>query len=150
MRRLTLAGMSAALVLVIVAGCGGGSATPSPSEAAETEAPIVTTAPPENSAAPAVDATPAPAAATVLYAQCGGVGVRKSPAGDAKLVARITKGTKVRVEETVTGTQYEGGTCGESGDQWLKITRIAGKSVQQQYDVEAVYAAAGFFGEGRP
>jgi uncharacterized protein YgiM (DUF1202 family) len=150
MRRLTLAGMSAALVLVIVAGCGGGSATPSPSEAAETEAPIVTTAPAESSAAP-VEETVAPSATgTVMYAVCGNVAVRKGPAADEGLVVRIAKGTKVRVVQTVTGTSYGATKCGESGDQWLKITRIAGKSVQKQYDVDAVYAAAGFFGEGQP
>jgi hypothetical protein len=150
MRRLTLAGISAALVLVIVAGCGGGSATPSPSEAVETEAPMITEAPIESSAAPTAEETAVAPAGSILYAACADVAVRKGPAADEGLVVRIAKGTKVRVAETVTGASYKAGKCGESGDQWLKITKIAGKSVQQKYDVDAVYAAAGFFREDKP
>jgi len=150
MRRLTLAGMVTALVLVVVVGCGGGSASPSPSEAAETEAPIVSEAPVEIPSEPSVEETPAAASGAILYAVCGNVSGRAGPAPDEKLVVRIAKGAKVRVVETVTGASYDAGKCGESGDQWLKITKIAGKSVQKQYDVEAVYAAAGFFGEGQP
>jgi hypothetical protein len=151
MRRLTLAGISAALVLVILAGCGGGSATPSPSMAAETEAPAMETeVPVEPTVEPVDESSPSAASGSVLYSACGGVAVRKGPASDEPLVVRIAKGTKVRVTETVTGASYDAGTCGESGDQWIKITRIAGKSVQKQYDLEVVYAAAGFFGEGQP
>jgi uncharacterized protein YgiM (DUF1202 family) len=150
MRRLTLAGISAALVLVIAAGCGGGSATPSPSEVVETEAPIVTEAPVESPSEAGAEETPATAAGTIMYAACANVAVRKGAAADEALVVRIAKGTKVRVVETVTGASYNAGKCGESGDQWLKITRIAGKSVQAKYDLEVVYAAAGFFGEGQP
>ncbi len=150
MRRLTLAGFSAALVLVIVAGCGGSSATPSPSAALETEAPIATEAPLTG----APEATPEPSTAVtagmIMYAACGNVAVRQGPASDEGLVVRIAKGTKVRVAETVAGTAYDAGSCGESGDQWLKISRIAGKSVMKQYDREFVYAAAGFFGDGQP
>ena len=65
-------------------------------------------------------------------------------------VERFSKGTKVKVVETVSGASYDAGKCGESGDQWLKITRIDGKSVAKKYDRDAVYAAAGFFGEGQP
>jgi hypothetical protein len=151
MRRLTLAGISAALVLVIAAGCGGGSATPSPSQVAETDAPIATDEPVVESQAP--EATDAPTAAptgTIYHAVCGQVALREGPAVDDGLVVRVTKGTKVRVVEIVSGDAYEGGSCGESGDQWLKISKVAGKSVQTQYDVDAVYAAAGFFGEGQP
>jgi hypothetical protein len=150
MRRLTLTACSAALLLVVVAACGGGSASPSPSEAAETEAPIVTEAPVESSPEPAVEESAAPSTGTNMYAACGNVAVRMGPAADEGLVVRIAKGTKVRVVETVTGASYDAGTCGESGDQWLKISRIAGKSVMKQYDVEFAYAAAGFFGEGQP
>jgi uncharacterized protein YgiM (DUF1202 family) len=151
MRRLTFAGISAALVLVIVAGCGGSAESPSPSEApADTAAPLETEAPIVVEATPEPEATPAAATGTTFYAACGGVAVREGPAADEGLVVRISKGTKVRVVETVSGASYDAGTCGESGDQWLKITRIAGKSVMKQYDLQVVYAAAGFFGEGQP
>jgi hypothetical protein len=151
MRRLTLTGISAALVLVLVAGCGGGSATPSPSGTAATEAPAETEAPIESASEAASEATAAPVATgALMYAACGNVAVRKGPASDQGLVVRLAKGTKVKVVETVSGTAYDAGKCGDSGDQWLKISRIAGKSVKKQYDLQYVYAAAGFFGEGQP
>lgn len=152
MRRTTLAAISAALVLVIVAGCGGGSASPSPSEgASETEAPITTEAP-AGTTAPEPEVTDAPSteATTLYHAACGQVALREGPSADDGLVARLAKGTKVRVVEIVTGASYDGGTCGEDGDTWLKITKVAGKTTQDRYDLDAVYAAAGFFGEGQP
>lgn len=150
MRRLTLTGISAVLVLVLVAGCGGNSASPSPSEALATEAPAETEAPIESASETVNEATPAPAAGTVMYAVCANVSVRKGADSTAARVARLAKGTKVRVAETVTGTPYNAGKCGDSGDQWVKISRISGKSVQAKYGTEFVYAAAGFFGEGQP
>jgi uncharacterized protein YgiM (DUF1202 family) len=150
MRRHILATIAASLVLVVVAGCGGESATPSPSDTSETVAPITTEAPIVTPTEPATEATPAPASAKIMYSACANVAVRKGPASDEGLVVRVGKGTKVKVVDTVTGASYDATKCGESGDQWLKITRIGGKSVLKQYDLEAVYAAAGFFGEGRP
>jgi uncharacterized protein YgiM (DUF1202 family) len=151
MRRLTLTGISAALVLVLVAGCGGNSATPSPSDTVATEGPAETEAPIESGSEPVSEPTVAPVVTgTIMYAACGNVAVRKGPASDQGLVVRLAKGTKVKVAETVTGTAYNAGKCGDSGDQWLKISRIAGKSVQKAYGVQYAYAAAGFFGAGQP
>jgi uncharacterized protein YgiM (DUF1202 family) len=151
MRRLTLAGISAALIIVL-AGCGGGSASPSASDTA-TEAPSsaeVTEAPIETTGEATPDATAAPATGEVLYAACANVAVRKGPAADKKLVVRLAKGSKVRVVDTVSGTAYKTGSCGDSGDTWVKISRISGKSVQDKYGVEFVYAAAGLFSTSKP
>jgi hypothetical protein len=80
-----------------------------------------------------------------MAALCAGVGVRREPAPNAKLVVRLAKGTSVRVVETVTGDPYEAGSCGQSGDDWVKIDRINGKSVKTLYGVSFGYAAGGFF-----
>jgi hypothetical protein len=88
---------------------------------------------------------PATTGTVRMTALCAGVGVRKDPAADGDLVVRIAKGAKVRVVETVTGDPYEAGSCGQSGDDWLKIDRINGKSVKTLYGVTYGYAAGGFF-----
>ncbi len=80
-----------------------------------------------------------------MAAMCAGVGVRKGPTKGDDLLVRVNKGTKVRVVETVTGDPYEAGSCGTSGDEWLKIDRIGGKSVKALYGVPYGYAAGGFF-----
>ena len=94
-----------------------------------------------------MDPTEAPTAAgaVTMKALCAGVGVRKEPAPDGKLVVRVAKGTSVRVVETVIGDPYEAGGCGQSGDEWLKIDRVNGKSIKTLYGVTFGYAAGGFF-----
>jgi len=57
----------------------------------------------------------------------------------------ITSGTAVHFVATVTGTAYTAGACGNSGNTWLKIDKVGGKSAQSAYGVKYVYAAQGFF-----
>jgi hypothetical protein len=137
-------GVTAAMLLVLLAACGGSEASTSPSAEAATEAPIESSGPEaeEPSAAPEESA----ATETVtMVAACAGIGVRKGPTKGDGLLVRVNKGTKVRVVETVTGDPYEAGACGTSGDDWLKIDRIGGKSVKALYGVPFGYAAGGFF-----
>jgi hypothetical protein len=144
MRRMVVGGVTAALFLVVLAACGGSSASPSaePSEAVVT--PAATTAPAsgEPSAEPAASEVPA---VVRLTAQCAGVGIRKGPSPNEGLLVRVSKGATVRVVETVTGEPYEAGSCGQSGDDWIKVDRINGKSVKSLYGVPYGYAAGGFF-----
>jgi len=143
--RLAVGSVAAALIVLVVAGCGGSEASPSASVAA-TEAPAPTEEPVATEA-PVVEPTEAPttAGAVTMTARCASVGVRKDPAPDGKLVVRLAKGSTVRVVETVTGDPYEAGACGTSGDSWLKIDRINGKSIKTLYGVAYGYAAGGFF-----
>ena len=146
--RVAVAAVAASLLLGSVAACGG-SAAPSPTPAppeAPPEAPVpsqsvATEAPSE---APPEESPSAPARMTAV-AKCGGVALRKEPAKDGEVIVRAKSGTKVRVVETVTGDAYQGGTCGTSGDTWLKVDRIGGKSIKAQYGVPYGYVAAGFF-----
>ena len=143
MRRIAVSGVTAAMLLVLLGACGGSEASPSPSSEATTEAPIESTAPgvEEPSAAPEETA----ATETVrMAATCAGVGIRKGPTTGDDLLVRVNQGTKVRVVETVTGDPYEVGSCGTSGDEWLKIDRIGGKSINALYGVPYGYAAGGF------
>jgi len=144
MRRIAVSGVTAAMLLVLMGACGGSEASPSSSAEATTEAPIESTAPAieEPSTAPEETAIPETVRMT---ASCGGIGIRKGPTKGDDLLVRVTKGTKVRVVETVTGDPYEAGSCGTSGDDWLKIDRIGGKSVKALYGVPYGYAAGGFF-----
>ena len=144
MRRMAVGGVTAAMLLVLLAACGGSSASPSASAEAVTEAPIESsdTEVEEPSAEPE---TSAAAETVTMVAACAGVGVRKGPTKGDDLLVRVNKGTKVRVAETVTGDPYEAGSCGTSGDDWLKIDRIGGKSVKALYGVPYGYAAGGFF-----
>lgn len=146
MHGMAVGSVAAALIVLVVAGCGGSEASPAASAAATQAAPVATEAPLPTEA-PTVEATEAPATTgTVrLTALCAGVGVRKDPAPDGELIVRVARGATVRVVETVTGDPYEAGSCGESGDDWLKIDRINGKSVQTLYGVPFGYAAGGFF-----
>jgi hypothetical protein len=144
MRRMAAGGVTAAMLLVLLGACGGSEASPAPSAEAATEAPIDSSGPDieEPSAAPEETAAPE----TVrMAATCAGVGIRKGPTKGDGLLVRVNKGTKVRVVETVTGDPYEAGSCGTSGDDWLKIDRIGGKSVKALYGVPFGYAAGGFF-----
>jgi hypothetical protein len=144
MRRMAVGGVTAAMLLVLLAACGGSEASPSPSAEAATEAPIESSGAgaEEPSAAPEESAAPE----TVrMAATCSGVGIRKGPTKGDDLLVRVNKGTKVRVVETVTGDPYEAGSCGTSGDDWLKIDRIGSKSVKALYGVPFGYAAGGFF-----
>ena len=74
-----------------------------------------------------------------------GVALRKEPSTDGEVIVRAKAGTKVRVIDTVSGDQYEAGGCGTAGDTWLKVDRIAGKSIKAQYGVPYGFVAAGFF-----
>ncbi len=144
-RRLGIGTVFATMIVLVLAGCGGSDASPSidppASVAPATQAPVApTTAPtlaPEETVAITTSAT--------MIAQCGGVGVRMTPAADGELLVRVKAGTKVRVAETVTGDAYTAGACGDSGDGWIKIDRINGKSVKSLYGQKFGYAAAGFF-----
>jgi hypothetical protein len=144
-RRLGIGTVSATMIVLVLAGCGGSEASPSAEAAASiapaTQAPVAPTTAP--SVAP--EATAVTSASTKLFSQCGGVGVRATPATDGGLLVRLKAGVKVRVVETVTGDAYTAGACGDSGDAWIKIDRIDGKSVKSLYGQRFGYAAAGFF-----
>ena len=144
MRRMAVGGVTAAMLLVLLAACGGSEASPSASAEAATEAPIEPSGPDVEE--PSAEPEASGAAETIsMAAMCAGVGIRKGPAKGEGLLVRVNKGTKVRVVETVTGDAYEAGSCGTSGDDWLKIDRIGGKSVKALYGVSFGYAAGGFF-----
>ena len=145
LNRMAVGGVAAAMFLVVLAGCGGSEASPSAAASGAPVTPTVTTAPASEAPSAGPESTDTPTALVRLIAQCAGVGIRSGPAGDDKLLVRVAKGAKVRVVETVTGDPYEAGSCGQSGDDWLKIDRINGKSVQSLYDVPFGYAAGGFF-----
>jgi hypothetical protein len=146
MRRKAGLGMTAALLLVLLAGCGGSDASPSPSvepsasEAAATQ-PAATASHPAASQPAA--STPASSSKT-KKAACASVAVRMAPTPSGKLVVRLAKGTKVRIVESVTGDSYTAGTCGTSGDGWVKIDRVNNKSIKKAYGVDFGYVAAGF------
>jgi uncharacterized protein YgiM (DUF1202 family) len=141
---MAVGGVTAAMLLVLLAACGGAEASPSASADAATEAPIESMAPEVEEPSAEVE-EPAVPETVSLVAQCAGVGVRKGPTKSDDVLVRVNKGTKVRVVETVTGDPYEAGSCGTSGDEWLKIDRIGGKSVQALYGVPFGYTAGGFF-----
>ncbi len=135
---------ASAFLVVMLAGCGGSAATPSPeaSEAA-TEAPV----PSDVASTQPSDAAGSPSAAphTTATALCPGVAMRKQPKTDGDVIVRSKAGTKVRVVQVVIGDAYTAGSCGTSGDSWLKVDRIGGKSVKTLYGVPFGYVAAGFF-----
>ena len=145
LNRMAVGGVAAAMILVVLAGCGGSEASPSATASDAPGTPAGTTAPTSGGPSAEPEATDSPAAVVRLIAQCAGVSIRKGPVLDDGLLVRVSKGAKVRVVETVTGDPYEAGSCGQSGDDWLKIDRINGKSVQSLYDVPFGYAAGGFF-----
>jgi hypothetical protein len=143
-RHRVVAVVASALLVVALAGCGGSAVTPSPapSEAA-TEVPVPTDA---GSAAPS-DAVPSATAAphTTATALCAGVAIRKSAKTDGDVIVRVKAGAKVRVVQVVIGDAYTAGSCGVSGDSWLKVDRIGAKSIKTLYGVPFGYVAAGFF-----
>ena len=143
-RHRVAAAVTAAFLLVVLAGCGGSAATPSPqaSEAASL-APVPTDGP---SAVPS-DAVPSASAAphTTASALCAGVAIRKQAKTNGDVIVRVKAGAKVRVVEVVIGDAYTAGSCGMSGDSWLKVDRIGGKSIKTLYGVPFGYVAAGFF-----
>jgi hypothetical protein len=136
--------VATALLLVSVAACGGSSASPSvEASVAPSEAPVPTDAP---SAVPSgAPASPTPAPRTTATALCGGIAMRKQPKADADVLVRTKAGQKVRIVEVVMGDAYTAGSCGMSGNSWLKVDRIGGKSVKTLYGVPFGYVAAGFF-----
>ena len=145
-RRLILVGVLA----VTLAACGSSSESPSSSAAdagsAAPSAQPVGSASPDASASGSVEASASlPAAGSTSTASCDGVTLRKAPSSSAARVKVINSGTAVHVAGTVTGTAYTAGTCGKAGNTWLKIDKVAGKSVKATYGVSFVYGAAGFF-----
>ncbi len=144
MRRMAVGGVTAAMLLVLLGACGGSEASPTASADAATEAPIESVAPEAEEPSAGAEETAAPATVG-MAALCAGIGIRNGPTKDDKLLGRVNKGTKVRVVETVTGDPYEAGSCGTSGDEWLKIDRVGGKSIKSLYGVPYGYAAGGFF-----
>src|SRR3954469_26072700 len=139
--------VATAAMLLIVAACGGSSGAPSPSAtSAPTEAPAPTDVPAsESPSAAAVESPSSAATATTAAAKCGGIAIRQDPMSDGKVIVRVKAGGKVRVVATVTGDAYQGGSCGTSGSDWLKVDRVNGKSIKVQYGVPFGYVAAGFF-----
>lgn len=144
MRRMAVGGVTAAMLMVLLAACGGSETSPSASADAATEAPIESSAPDVEEPSAEPEETTAPETVR-LAALCAGVGIRKGATKGDDVLVRVNKGTKVRVVETVTGDPYEAGSCGTSGDEWLKIDRVGGKSVKALYGVPYGYAAGGFF-----
>ena len=76
---------------------------------------------------------------------CDGISLRKLPKATGARVKSINTGTVVHVAARVTGTAYTAGACGNSGDTWLKIDKVGGKTAKAAFGVSYVYAAAGFF-----
>ncbi len=145
-RRLILAGVLA----FTLAACGGSSATPSPSASDQgSAAPSAAAGPssaPLESPPPTASPSPAvPGPGSTATAICNGIGLRKAASASSTKLKTINSGTAVHVVDTVTGTSYTAGSCGTSGDTWLKIDKVGGKSAKSAYGVTYVYAAAGFF-----
>ncbi len=145
LRRLILVG----IVAVALAGCGGSSASPSPSDSGTASAvPSDSTSSAAPGASEAASTEPTASDGTVAStstAICDGISLRKQPSSSAARVGGVNSGAAVHVVATVSGTAYTAGSCGTSGDTWLKIDKVAGKSVKSAYGVSFVYAAAGFF-----
>ncbi|MFN8631506.1 MAG: hypothetical protein U0838_14670 [Chloroflexota bacterium] len=145
-RRLILVGILA----MALAACGGssGSASPSASDtgSASPSAEASSSAGPISSASPSEEASASlPASGSTATAICDGISLRKKASSSGTKVKTIGSGTEVHVAATVTGTAYSAGSCGTSGNTWLKIDKVGGKSVKTTYGVSYVYAAAGFF-----
>jgi hypothetical protein len=148
MHRMAVRSVAAAVIVMVLAGCGGSSASPSTGASTApgtsvpaTNVPIRSTAPSTETGAPASTAP----GVVRMTALCAGVAVRKGMTAGDDLLVRVAKGARVRVVESVTGDPYVAGKCGQSGDDWIKIDRINGKSVQSLYGVPFGYAAGGFF-----
>jgi hypothetical protein len=135
---------ASAFLVMLIAGCGGSSVTPSPSASEPaTEVPVSTDAP---SSSPSQGAGgPSAAPHTTATAQCAGIAIRKAAKADGDVLVRVKAGAKVRVVEVVVGDAYTAGSCGMSGDSWLKVDRLGGKSIKTLYGVPFGYVAAGFF-----
>ena len=144
-RHRVVTAVATALLLVAVAACGGSSTSSPSAEAsvAPTEAPVPTDA--ASSVPSDVPASPTPAPHTTATALCPGVAMRKQPKAAADVLVRTKVGQKVRIVEVVMGDAYTAGSCGMSGNSWLKVDRIGGKSVKTLYGVPFGYVAAGFF-----
>ncbi len=131
------------LVVCILAlglvGCGGSSPTEAPRTAAPTAEPTLT---------PTLAPSDEPSTSGVGETQtavCDAIGVRKSPSTDGTLIARAYNGATVHVAEVVTGDSYTVAACGSSGDAWLKIDEINGKTIVFLYGIDFAYTAAGLY-----
>jgi len=149
LRRLLTITASTAVVVTLLAGCGSSSsptASPAPSSSV---GPDASGAAPSDAAptdVPSVEpATTAPDAAATMVATCGGVGVRRTPSSSGSLIVRLPAGAKVRIVQTVTGSAYTAGSCGQNGDTWYKIDQVNDKSMKARYGTPFGYVAGGFF-----
>ena len=137
MRRMAVGGVTAAMLLVLLGACGGSEASPS---AAASDA--ATRGAHRSRRLPPVEGPPrarGDGLAPETVRMTAHVRGRRRPQGPQPRTtsswSASSKGTKVRVVETVTGDPYEAGSCGPSGDEWLKIDRINGKSIKALYGV---------------
>ena len=90
-------------------------------------------------------ASPVDAATTTWAAKCD-TRIRTSASLSATTLKIIETGTKVTATATVTGSSYKADCAGSvSGNTWLKITAIGGKSTTSLFGRSAVYAAAKLF-----
>jgi GH25 family lysozyme M1 (1,4-beta-N-acetylmuramidase) len=82
---------------------------------------------------------------TTWYANCE-VRLRKSSSTSASTRAIIGSDTAVSVSGKVTGGSWKADCRSSvSGNTWLKITAVGGKSVSSLYGVSVLYAASGLF-----
>lgn len=135
--------LAASLIVVAVAACGGGTPTEAPSASvAATPAPTVA---PSISPSESPSPSPSPALPATRKAACNAIALRLDASTSAKLLDRISAGTRVRVVAEVTGDPYTVGACGTDGDTWLKINKVGGKRTKALYGTPYVYAAGGLF-----
>ena len=98
------------------------------------------------------DPTPAPepepdsAPTSTNHISSCAVRLRSDASTEAATTAIIDENTLVTSSGSVTGGAWEA-DCGTtvSGDTWLELTAVGGKSVVSLYGVDAVYAASGLF-----
>ncbi len=145
-RRLILVGVLA----MTLAACGGSSSSTSPSASdAGSSSPSAgasgSAQPPASNQPSDTPAASLPAATSTATAICDGISLRKQASSAGARVKVVNSGTAVHVVATVNGTAYTAGSCGASGNTWLKIDKVAGKTAQAAFGVKYVYAAAGFF-----
>ena len=91
------------------------------------------------------DPTPEPAPTTSLISNCS-VRLRSTASTSGGSAGTIDENTLVTSSGTVTGSSWQA-DCGStvSGNSWLKLTAVGGRSVSSLYGVNVVYAARGLF-----
>lgn len=91
-------------------------------------------------------ATAAVAAATSLEVpRCDGLKLRTGPSTSETVRAVVGTRTTLTVDTQVSGSPWQTLCAGQllSGSRWARISVVGGKTVQSQYGVPYVYAAAG-------